>query len=69
MMPLANIEADAMKLTENERAQLARKLLDSLPPAEEIDDEVEEAIRRDAELEADASLGVSLDQLRKSVGR
>ena len=69
MVALTNIEENAMKLTDNERALLARKLLESLPPNYSLDDEIEEAARRDAELEADPSMGMTQDELRKSLGR
>jgi hypothetical protein len=59
-MTLMDLEAEAMKLRPAERARLAEKLLESL---EMLSDEenrhawIDEALRRDAELDADPSLG------------
>lgn len=61
-MKLLDLETEALKLAPAERAHLAEKLLESL---EMLSDEesarlwVEEAVRRDAELDADPSKGRS----------
>ena len=68
-MPTVNeIEKLALELPETDRAVLASSLLDSLSPVLDDEDEgVAEALRRDAELEADPSLGLSLDQLDQRI--
>ena len=48
-MSLAEVEKEALALSENERAQLAAKLLETLPGEVEMSDE--EVLQRDAELE------------------
>jgi len=63
MTTLSQVERLALELPEADRAKLASHLLDSLPPAlEEDDDGVAEAVRRDAELDADSSQGMSLEE-------
>jgi hypothetical protein len=47
-MSLAEVKREALALNENERADLAAALLDTLSPEIEISDE--EVLRRDAEL-------------------
>jgi len=70
MVTFAEIETQAMELTESERATLAAHLLDSLPPVVYDDDSsVAEAMRRDAELDLDPSAGISLEEFRNSFGR
>lgn len=69
MATLAEIEAQAMNLTVSERATLASHLLRSLPPEFNDDDEDAEALRRDAEMDADPSMCITLDELKRSVGR
>ena len=68
-MPTVNeIEKLALELPETERAVLASALLDSLSPILNDEDEgVAEALRRDAELDADPLLGLSLQQLDERV--
>ena len=68
MSTLQEIEVHALKLSDVQRAQLATQLLKSLPPIlVDEDDGVAEAHRRDAELEADPSLGLSADEFRRAV--
>lgn len=70
MVTLAEVEAQAMDLTHVERARLATRLLYSLPPELDDDDEgLAEALRREAEMEADPSMSISLEELKRSVGR
>ena len=60
-MSVEQIAAEALLLPEKERAGLASRLLRSLPPvAFDDDDGVAEALRRDAELDADPSQAMSL---------
>jgi len=59
-----------MQLPEDQRAALAAHLLDSLPAVLHDDDSgLAEAMRRDAELDSDPSMGMTLEELRKSLGR
>lgn len=70
MPALAEIEAQAMELTDSQRAKLAASLLSSLPAILLDDDEgLAEAERRDAEMENDPSIGITTQQLRESLGR
>lgn len=64
-MPTVNeLEKLALGLPETDRAVLASTLLDSLSPILDDEDEgMAEALRRNEELEADPSLGMSLEQL------
>jgi putative addiction module component (TIGR02574 family) len=67
---LSELEQEAMKLPEEQRARLACRLLDSLPVVLSDDDEgVAEALRRDAELERDPTAGLSLEELRRALKR
>ncbi|HUF40795.1 MAG TPA: addiction module protein [Verrucomicrobiae bacterium] len=70
MATIAEIEKLAQDLSENDRAVLAAHLLGSLPPVLHDEDEgIAEALRRDAELEANSTVGVSLDQLDQRIKR
>ena len=63
-MSVDQLAAEALRLPEKERAGLASRLLRSLPPvAFDQDEGVAEALRRDAELDADASQAMSLRDL------
>lgn len=65
-MKLAEIEQEALALTEGERAALAAKLLDTLPPpgTDVSDDEVE---RRECELEAGQVAAISHEEFVRRV--
>lgn len=70
MVTLAEIQAQAMDLTVSERATLASHLLHSLPPLLDDEDEgLAEALRRREEMENDPDSIITLEQLRKAVGR
>ncbi|MES2657843.1 MAG: addiction module protein [Verrucomicrobiota bacterium] len=70
MVTLAEIEAQAMNLTDSERATLASRLLHSLSSElGDDDDGLAEALRREAEMDADPSMSISLEELKRSVGR
>jgi len=70
MATIAEIEKLAQDLSENDRAVLAAHLLGSLPSVLHDEDEgIAEALRRDAELEANPSLGLSLEQLDQKIER
>jgi putative addiction module component (TIGR02574 family) len=61
---LENVEQLALGLSEEDRAQLAASLLDSLPGIlSDQDDGVAEALRRDAELDAHPERGISFEEL------
>ena len=64
MSTVIELEKLALELTERERATLAANLLHSLPPILFDEDEgIAEALRRDAEMEADSAQGMSLADL------
>ena len=70
MATIAEIEKLAQDLSEKERAVLAAHLLGSLPPVLHDEDEgIAEALRRDDELQANPSAGLSLDELDKQIER
>jgi hypothetical protein len=70
MRTLTEIEQEAMRLPEADRAVLASRLLDSLPAVLSDNDEgVEEALRRDDELGRDPAAGMTLEQLRRALER
>lgn len=65
MTTLLEIEKTAMLLPDNERAQLASKLLCSLPAVLHDDDEgCAEAERRDAALDRDPAAGMSMSEFK-----
>ncbi len=58
------VEKLALDLSEEDRAQLAASLLDSLPGIlSDRDEGVAEALRRDAELDAHPERAISLEEL------
>ncbi|MDQ2974782.1 MAG: addiction module protein [Acidobacteriota bacterium] len=64
MSTIIEVEKLALDLTEHERATLAANLLNSLPGILSDEDEgVAEAVRRDAELDADPAQSISLSEL------
>ena len=64
MANIAEVAKLAFDLPEKQRAILAAHLLGSLPSVLHDEDEgIAEALRRDAELEANSALGMSLEQL------
>jgi putative addiction module component (TIGR02574 family) len=70
MATIGEVEKLALKLTEDERAVLAARLLGSLPPVlQDADDGIAEALRRDADLGANPSSGLSLEQVDQQVNR
>ncbi len=70
MQTLSEVEQEAMRLPEADRATLAYRLLDSLPAVlSDSDEGVAEALRRDAELERDPAAGLTLEQLRRELER
>jgi putative addiction module component (TIGR02574 family) len=68
MSTIFEVEKLALNLPEQERAKLAANLLNSLPGILSDEDEgVAEALRRDAEMDADPSQGISLTQLDSQI--
>jgi putative addiction module component (TIGR02574 family) len=64
MATIIEIEKLALDLPERDRARLIANLLDSLPPILSDEDEgIAEALRRDAELDANPGLAISLAEL------
>lgn len=64
MSTIIEVEKLALELSEQERATLAANLLDSLPAILSDEDEgIAEALRRDAEIEADPNKAISLAEL------
>jgi hypothetical protein len=67
---ITDVEKLALDLPENQRAVLAAHLLGSLPPVLHDDDEgIAEALRRDAELDTNASLAISFKELDEQIER
>jgi putative addiction module component (TIGR02574 family) len=69
MTTLDQVERLALELPESERATLVSHLLESLPPVLDEDDGISEAIRRDAELDADPRHGISLEEFDAQIRR
>jgi putative addiction module component (TIGR02574 family) len=70
MVTLAEIEAQAMDLTQAERAILASRLLESIAEGYDYDlDGDAEALRRDAEMDNDPSACLTLEEFKRAVGR
>ena len=70
MATIIEIEKLALNLSANERAVLAAHLLGSLPPVlHDADEGIAEALRRDAELVANPSADLSLEQLDQRIER
>jgi putative addiction module component (TIGR02574 family) len=64
MATILEVEKLALDLPERQRAILAANLLESLPAVLADEDEgTAEALRRDAEIDADPNQAVSLEQL------
>ena len=70
MTRLQELKKEALSLPDAERAVLASVLLQTLPGVLSDEDEgVAEALRRDAELEADPASGIEWSALKKELGR
>jgi hypothetical protein len=68
MTSLATLLNLAMELPEQQRAALAMHILDSLPGLfSEADGGLAEAERRDAEMEANPSIGLSLAEFDQKI--
>jgi len=65
---ITEVEKLALDLPENQRAVLAAHLFGSLPSVLHDEDEgIAEALRRDAELDSDASSAISLTELDQRI--
>ena len=70
MNTINEIETHAMTLPDQQRAKLASHLLSSLPAVLQDEDQgLTEALRRDAELDADSSMGMTMEEFKSAVGR
>ena len=70
MPTITEVEKLALDLSDNQRAVLAAHLLESLPPVvHDVDEGMAEALRRDAELDANPSSSISLKQLDEQIQR
>ena len=70
MATITEVEKLALDLPEKQRAILAAHLLGSLPAVLHDEDEgIAEALRRDAELDANPSASISLRQLEEQIER
>ena len=70
MATIAEVEKLALNLPESQRAILAAHMLGSLPSVLHDEDEgIAEALRRDAELDANPLAGISLEQLDQQIER
>ena len=68
MSTIAEVEKLALDLPDSQRAVLAVHLLQSLPPVLHDEDEgIAEALRRDAEFDANPDRGISLEQLDQQI--
>jgi hypothetical protein len=70
MATLSESEPQVLALPERDRADLAARLLSSLPAVlEEEDDGVAEALRREREAEDDPSACLSLEEFEEGLAR
>jgi hypothetical protein len=68
MTTLAAVENLALELPEQERATLAMNILESLPGLfSEPDGGLAEAMRRDAEMDANPSLGLTIEEFDRKI--
>jgi putative addiction module component (TIGR02574 family) len=68
MAAMTEVEKLALDLPEHQRAVLAAHLLGSLPSVLHDEDEgIAEALRRDAEFDANPSASLSLEQLDQQI--
>jgi hypothetical protein len=70
MVTLTEVESLAFELPEQQRATLASRILDSLPPLfTDSDDGIAEAEHRDSELDAVPSKGINLEQFDRLIAQ
>ena len=65
MSIVADIEKQAMDLSDQERAKLADRLIASLPPDFTDDSEIVEALRRSREMDSDPNRAISHEEFFK----
>lgn len=65
IMSLAEVQKEALALSENERARLAASLLETLPPEVEISDD--EVLQRDADLDSGRAEEISHEEFVRRV--
>lgn len=70
MATLSELEPQVLALSERDRADLAARLLSSLPPVlDEEDDGVAEALEREREAELDPSACLSQEEFEQGMAR
>ena len=70
MATITEVEKLALELPDRDKALLVVHLIRSLPPVlHDEDDGIDEALRRDADLDANPSSGMSLEQLNEQIER
>ena len=68
MATITEVEKLAFDLPDSQRAVLAAHLLQSLPSVLHDEDEgIAEALRRDAEFDANPDMGITLEQLDQQI--
>ena len=68
MITPEEVEKLALELPEEQRAALAAHILDSLPPLlSEEDEGIAEALRRDAEMSSDPTIGIPLQDFDRRI--
>lgn len=68
MPTITEVENFVFALPENERAVLATRLLQSLPAIlDDPDEGTAEAMRRDADFDADPNFGMSIEEFRRKM--
>ena len=68
MATITEVEKLAFDLPDSERAVLAAHLLRSLPSVQHDEDEgIAEALRRDADFDANPEIGITLEQLDRQI--
>lgn len=69
-MGISEVQAEALKLSDEERAELVGTILDSLPgadPSDSNEDCLTDAIRRGEELKSGTVKGISEDELMDEI--
>lgn len=70
MTKLARLKAEIMSLPDGDRAELASSIPRSLPAVYQAADDGEaEALRRDAEMNADPSACMTFEEFKRAVGK
>ena len=70
VMTLTEVETLAFGLPEQQRATLASRILDTLPPLfSDSDDGIAEALKRDGEMDSEPGIGINLEQFDRLIAR